>query len=178
MQGNNVNNETGRVLELIIRHLESSDNTDICEIYGHASVMEHTSQIQYLSTDKVASLFESPESYTLVAEYDSKVVGHISIFPSNKARAKHCASLAIAVNPKFHGKGIGKTLMEAAIDQADNWLNLTRLELEANEDNLTAITLYKRVGFEVEGMKQLSTFKSGSYINTVIMARINPAYQR
>ena len=67
--------------------------------------------------------------------------------------------------------------MEAAIDQADNWLNLTRLELEANEDNLTAITLYKRMGFDVEGTKRLSTFKSGSYINTVIMARINPAYQ-
>ena len=164
-------------MELIIRHLESSDNTDICEIYGYASVMEHTSQIQYLNTDKVSSLFESPESYTLVAEHDSKVVGHISVFLSNKPRAKHCASLAIAVNPKFHGKGIGKTLMEAAIDQADNWLNLTRLELEVNEDNVAAISLYKRVGFDVEGTKRLSTFKSGSYINTVIMSRINPAYQ-
>jgi len=164
-------------LESIIRHLEPSDNPDICEIYGHASVMEHTSQIQYLSTDKVASLFDSPESYTLVAEHDSKVVGHVSLFLSSKARAKHCASLAIAVNPKFHGKGIGKTLMEAAIDQADNWLNLTRLELEVNEDNLAAISLYKRVGFDVEGIKRLSTFKSGSYINSVIMSRINPAYQ-
>ena len=164
-------------MELIIRHLEPSDNPHICEIYGHASVMEHTSQIQYLSTDKVASLFESPESYTLVAEYDSKVVGHISVFLSNKPRAKHCASLAIAVNPNFHGKGIGKTLMEAAIDQADNWLNLTRLELEVNEDNVAAISLYKRMGFDVEGTKRLSTFKSGSYINTVIMARINPVYQ-
>ena len=87
------------------------------------------------------------------------------------------ASLAIAVNPEFHGKGIGKTLMEAAIDLADNWLNLTRLELEVNEDNLTAITFYKRMGFDVEGTKRLSTFKSDSYINTVIMSRINPTYQ-
>ncbi|MFT7682441.1 MAG: putative acetyltransferase [Moritella dasanensis] len=164
-------------MESIIRHLEPSDNPDIFEIYSFASVMEHTSQIQYLSTDKVASLFNSPECYTLVAEYDAKVVGHISVVQSNKARAKHCASLAIAVHPDIHGKGIGKALMNAAIEQADNWLNLTRLELEVNEDNLVAISLYKRIGFEVEGTKRLSTFKSGRYINTVIMSRINPAYQ-
>lgn len=164
-------------METIIRHLESLDNPDIFNIYSYASVMEDTSQVQYLSTDAVASLFNSPESYTLVAEHDSKVVGHITIFQTNKVRAKHSASLAIAVHPEIHGKGIGKTLMKAAIEQSDNWLNLTRLELEVHEDNLAAISLYKRVGFEIEGTKKLSTFKSGKYINTVIMSRINPSYQ-
>ena len=42
---------------------------------------------------------------------------------------------------------------------------------------MTPIKLYKRMGFDVEGTKRLSTFKSGSYTDTVIMARINPAYQ-
>lgn len=163
----------GIALEPIIRHLESLDNSDIFDIYTYASVMEHTSQIQYLSTDTVASLFNSPESYTLVAEHDSKVVGHITIFQSTKARAKHSASLALAVHPDIHGKGIGKNLMKVAIEQSDNWLNLTRLELEVHEDNLTAISLYKRMGFEIEGIKRLSTFKYGKYINTVIMSQIN-----
>jgi putative acetyltransferase len=172
-----IGNLKGRVLEPIIRHLESLDNPDIFDIYNYASVMEHTSQIQYLSTDAVASLFNGPESYTLVAEHDSKVVGHITIFQSNKVRTKHSASLAIAVHPEIHGKGIGKTLMKAAIEQSDNWLNLTRLELEVHEDNLAAISLYKRMGFEIEGTKRLSTFKSGKYINTVIMSRINPSYK-
>lgn len=164
-------------MEPIIRHLESLDNPGICEIFGYASVMEHTSQLQYLSTDTVASLFNCPESYTLVAEHDSKVVGYITVFQSKKVRAKHCASLAIAVHPEFHGKGVGKTLMKAAIEQSDNWLNLVRLELEVHEDNLAAISLYKRLDFEIEGTKRLSTFKLGKYVNTVIMSRINPAYQ-
>jgi L-phenylalanine/L-methionine N-acetyltransferase len=157
--------------------MELADNPDIFDIYSYASVMEQTSQLQYLSTDAVASLFNNPENYTLVAEYDSKVVGHITVVLSNKVRAKHCASLAIAVHPDIHGKGIGKALMKAAIEQSDNWLNLTRLELEVHEDNLSAISLYKRMGFDVEGTKRLSTFKSGRYIDTVIMSRINPSYQ-
>ncbi|WP_252738768.1 GNAT family N-acetyltransferase [Colwellia sp. D2M02] len=161
----------------VIRHLESLDNPDIFDIYSNASVMEHTSQLQYLSTDTVASLFNSPQNYTLVAEHDSKVVGHVTVFQSIKVRAKHCASLAIAVHPEIHGKGIGKALMNAVIDQSDNWLNITRLELEVHKDNLGAISLYKRMGFEIEGTKRLSTFKSGKYIDTVIMSRINPSYQ-
>lgn len=160
-------------MKLLIRHLESLDKPDICEIYSYSSVMEHTSQLQYMSTDAVASLFSSSENYTLVALYDSKVVGHITIFLSKKLRVKHCASLAIAVHPDIHGKGIGKALIKEAINQCDNWLNIVRLELEVHADNLIAISLYKSMGFEVEGTKRLSTFKLGRYIDTVIMSRIN-----
>jgi L-phenylalanine/L-methionine N-acetyltransferase len=39
--------------------------------------------------------------------------------------------------------------MQAAVDLADKWLNLTRLELEVYTDNAPAIRLYKKFGFTV-----------------------------
>jgi len=67
-------------------------------------------------------------------------------------------------------------LMLEAINQADNWLNLVRLELEVHADNLAAISLYKHVGFEIEGTKKLSAFKSGKYLDVHMMSRIRPDY--
>ncbi|WP_432454255.1 MULTISPECIES: GNAT family N-acetyltransferase [unclassified Agarivorans] len=157
-----------------IRRLERSDNTDLFDIYSFSSVSENTSQLPFLSSDIVANLFDNLEQYTLVAESNGKVVGHITLFLTNKIRDRHCAGIAIAVHPDAHGKGIGKALLQEAINQADNWLNLVRLELEVHIDNSAAISLYKRVGFEIEGTKRLSTFKSGRYIDMHIMSRIRP----
>lgn len=66
--------------------------------------------------------------------------------------------------------------MSEAIDQADNWLNLVRIELEVHSDNPSAQALYEKVGFRVEGIKRLSTFKYGKYIDMILMSRINPVY--
>jgi putative acetyltransferase len=163
-------------LEIKIRRLEVTDNPDLFEIYSFPSVSENTSQLQFLSSDIVENLFGNPDDYTLVAERNSKVVGHITLFLASKVRYKHCAGIAIAVHPETHGTGIGKALMLEAINQADNWLNLVRLELEVHSDNLAATSLYERVGFEVEGTKRLSTFKSGKYVDMHMMSRIRPDY--
>ena len=45
----------------------------------------------------------------------------------------------MAVRDDWQGRGVGTALMEAALDLADNWLNLTRIELEVYTDNAAAI---------------------------------------
>ncbi|MCV6622194.1 MAG: GNAT family N-acetyltransferase [Cellvibrionaceae bacterium] len=160
-----------------IRHLEEADFKDLHTIYSFQSVCENTSQKPFLSSESVSALFSGAGQYTLVAESEGKVVGHVTIFLNTKVRDKHSASLAIAVHPDYHGKGIAKALMSEAINQADNWLNLIRLDLEVHADNLSAISLYKKVGFETEGTKRLSTFKNGQYIDMLIMSRIDPSFE-
>jgi hypothetical protein len=41
----------------------------------------------------------------------------------------------MAVHDDWQGKGVGAALMEAALDLADNWLNLTQVELNVYTDN-------------------------------------------
>ncbi|ENM5891577.1 GNAT family N-acetyltransferase [Vibrio mimicus] len=160
-----------------IRRLEDFDYKDLHEIYSSTSVSENTSQLPFLSSAHISGLFSGSEQYTLVAELEGKVVGHVTLFLTSKVRDKHCAAIAIAVHPNSHGKGVGRFLMNEALNQADNWLNLVRVELEVHSDNLSAISLYEKVGFETEGIKRLSTFKSGRYINMLLMSRLHPNYQ-
>ena len=160
-----------------IRRLEEFDYKDLHEIYSFTSVSENTSQLPFLSSSHVSGLFSGSEQYTLVAEAEGKVVGHVTLFLTNKVRDRHSAAIAIAVHPDSHGKGVGKSLMSEALNQADNWLNLVRVELEVHSDNLSAVSLYEKVGFEVEGTKRLSTFKNGRYIDMLLMSRLHPEYR-
>ncbi len=109
----------------------------------------------------------------MVAELDEKVIGHVSLLMTNKPREKHSASLAIAVHPDSHGKGVGRQLLAEAINQADNWLNILRLELEVYPDNESALSLYHKFGFKVEGEKKCCNFKAGKFVNLLILARLN-----
>ena len=68
--------------------------------------------------------------------------------------------------------------MQAGLDLADNWLNLTRLELEVYSDNEPAIRLYERFGFEREGVLRQHAFRAGQYVDSIMMARLRPSGNR
>jgi hypothetical protein len=55
-------------------------------------------------------------------------------------------------------------------------LNLRRIELLVLEDNVPAIRLYTKCGFVKEGLKRLSHFKRGTYVNTIIMGLLKDEY--
>lgn len=79
----------------------------------------------------------------------------------------------MAVHDDWHGRGIGGAFMRAAVDLADRWLNLSRLELTVYTDNTPAIKLYEKFGFEVEGTLRRYSFRDGAYADAYTMARLN-----
>ncbi len=78
----------------------------------------------------------------------------------------------MAVHDQWQQQGIGSALVEAAIDLADQWLNLRRLELTVYTDNVPAIKLYKRVGFENEGTLRRFAYRDGDFADAYLMARL------
>ena len=60
------------------------------------------------------------------------------------------------------------------LDLADNWLMLVRVELEVFTDNVKAIHLYEKLGFEKEGCKRMTTVRNGRYVDEYVMARLRP----
>lgn len=62
------------------------------------------------------------------------------------------SELTIAVDPDFHGKGIGKQIFSAFLDHiTKNRPDILRVELVTQESNAKALNLYKSVGFVIEG---------------------------
>src|SRR5215217_5695897 len=90
----------------------------------------------------------------------------------NRPRRRHAGVIGMGVHDEWHGKGIGTALMQACVDLADKWLNLTRLELEVYTDNEPAIRLYERFGFEREGLLRQHAYRDGRYVDAYAMARL------
>jgi len=111
----------------------------------------------------------------VVALDGSKIVGWCDITALPRPTTKHCGTLGMGVLPGYRHKGIGTKLVHAALRKAKRY-GLYRVELEVFEDNLPAIELYKKVGFEIEGKKTASVKIDDRYVNVLMMALLLQDY--
>ena len=162
-------------MTISIRRTEPSDYESIARVLAGPKAVWGTLQLPFPSVEiwrkRVA---EPPEGLiSLVACVDNELVGHLGLhtFPNNPRR-RHVGQIGMVVRDDWQGKGVGTALMQAAVDLADKWLNLARLELDVFVDNEPAIRLYKKFGFAVEGTMARFAFRDGQYVDTYIMARL------
>lgn len=159
--------------DVTVRAAKADDCQDLYEVNACPGVVWGTLQLPYVSMDVIRKRLEepSPGTHTLVAEVDGRVVGNLSLL-RRRDRLSHVADLGISVHDDYQDQGIGTALMEAAIEMADKWLNLKRVELDVYTDNAPAIHLYEKFGFEIEGTRRALSFRDGEYVDTYAMARI------
>ena len=164
-------------MTLIIRHAELDDYLACARIYSHPLAAAGTMQIPLQSAEvwKKRLANPAPLDRILVAEVNGEVVGNLGLHPATKVRRAHVAGIGMAVRDDWHGKGVGKALLRSAVDLADNWLNLLRLELTVWADNAVAQRLYESEGFLVEGRHRAYALRLGRYEDVLAMARLHPA---
>lgn len=88
-------------------------------------------------------------------------------------RRKHVANIGMAVSESWQGKGVGSQLLEHALNLAEKWLVVRRIELEVYTDNEAAITLYRKHGFIIEGTAKSYAFRDGQYVDVHLMAKVS-----
>ncbi len=87
---------------------------------------------------------EQHAAHTWVAETDGRVVGYITSDPSEETKIGWIPNLA--VHPDYHGRGIGRALLETVLeDFRRRGMVLAKLEVVAH--NTRAFGLYRRLGF-------------------------------
>ena len=156
-----------------IRRAGPDDYLAVARIFSGPKAMAGTLQLPYSLPDFWRKRLEAEGMYHLLACVSDEVVGELGlqIFP-NSPRRKHAGAIGMAVRDDWQGQGVGTALMQAAVDLADKWLNISRLELEVYTDNEPATRLYKKFEFELEGTKKMFAFRAGEYVDVYAMARI------
>jgi GNAT superfamily N-acetyltransferase len=72
----------------------------------------------------------------------------------------------------WQGQGVGSRLLAAVLDLADNWMNVQRVELSVYADNEAAIALYRKFGFDTEGLFREYAVRDGALVDALSMARL------
>jgi L-phenylalanine/L-methionine N-acetyltransferase len=158
-----------------VRHAEPEDAQAVHRILRGPRATAGTLQLPLQSVEGVRKrFFSEPHEglYHLVACVDEEVVGHLGLETFTRPRRRHVGTIGLAVRDDWQGRGVGTALMEAALDLADNWLDLTRIELCVYTDNAAGIALYEKFGFEIEGTHRRYAFRNGGYVDSYSMARI------
>jgi ribosomal protein S18 acetylase RimI-like enzyme len=109
------------------------------------------------------------EGHTLLVLEDAGgVVGSLGMHPT---QTEGVTSLGMWVLPSHRGRGGGRLLMEAALAARPEEVH--KIELEVFPENEAAIELYRRMGFEEEGLRRDHYRRQdGSLRSALIMARL------
>jgi ribosomal protein S18 acetylase RimI-like enzyme len=103
-----------------------------------------------------------------VLEEEGGIVGALGL---HGTEASGVSALGMWVRPEHRGRGGGRMLMEAALAARPD--DVHKIELEVWPDNEAAIALYRKLGFEEEGLRRDHyRRRDGSLRSSLIMARL------
>jgi ribosomal protein S18 acetylase RimI-like enzyme len=112
-------------------------------------------------------------SFDLVAVKAGRLAGWLSVEVLPFRRASRTGYVVMGVDTDAAGSGIGSGLLAAAAQEAGR-RGLRRLELTVMADNLRALSLYLRGGFQVEGLRRQALVRDGVVVDEYYMGQLLP----
>lgn len=100
------------------------------------------------------------------------LVGMACLWRPAGAKESHKASLvSVYVAPAHRGTGLSTRLIRAALELAQDMAGVRRINLSVTVGNQAALTVYRRLGFEVYGREIEALYVNGAYYDEYLMTR-------
>lgn len=111
-----------------------------------------------------------PHAAVYVAERDDgAIVGRLSVARDTHPASAHVADLGLMVAKEARRQGVGRALLEAAVEWARG-AGVRKLELHVFPWNEPALRLYEQFGFEREGYRKAHYHRAGEDVDAILMA--------
>lgn len=115
--------------------------------------------------------FSTDEGSVMISAFeDGELVGNASLTRVfDKKKTLHRATFGMAILKKVWGQGLGGKILSELIACAKQ-AGYEQIELEVVSTNVPAVSLYRKLGFEVYGERPRSLkLKNGDYSNELLM---------
>jgi RimJ/RimL family protein N-acetyltransferase len=113
---------------------------------------------------------DHPQQIVALAEAGGTIIGNVSFENGPCRRIAHRGSLGIAVVKEWRGQGVGTALLETLLKWATTEPLIEKVCLEVFTTNVSAIRLYRKLGFVEEGLRLKDIkFGPGRYVDTLAM---------
>jgi RimJ/RimL family protein N-acetyltransferase len=128
---------------------------------GWRTVMDERRYLRALRRYRDAAVY--------VAEAEAGIVGRLSVGRDPHPASRHVADLGLMVAATHRRRGIGKALLDQAVQWAKD-VGVRKLELHVFPHNGAAIALYEAAGFEREGYRRSHYRRGAGYVDAILMA--------
>lgn len=102
-------------------------------------------------------------------------VGHVGLYKIDH-RVRSCEYAILIGVQALWGEGLGTKCTRYAINYAFSELNLNRISLSLLKENIRALALYRKLGFNEEGLLRQAQFKNGRYLDVILMSLLKSEY--
>lgn len=109
------------------------------------------------------------DAAVFVAETTDGIVGRLSIARDPHPASRHVADLGLMVAASHRRRGIGRALLEQAVQWARQ-SGVRKIELHVFPHNEPAIRLYERFGFVQEGFRRAHYRREDGFVDAILMA--------
>lgn len=122
-----------------------------------------------LLEEEYNKLIRSSSDVAFIIMVGNKSIGSCGLYSINWISRK--AEVRIIIGEKgYQNRCIGIESIKLLIDYAFNKLNLNKVYLGVNEENLQAVNCYKKAGFIEEGILRDEIFRNNKYYNAIRMS--------
>lgn len=160
-------------MEIQIRPYQTEDIPAILDIINH-NILHSTALYDYKirSHEQQQKLLEEKTSKNfpvIVAELDGQVRG-FGMYGEFRFREayKFTVEHSVYVNHNFHGKGIGKLLLQELIDLAKKQKLHTMIAV-IDAENQGSVAFHEQFGFKTVGIIKESGYKFDRWLDSVFM---------
>ncbi|MBR9652950.1 GNAT family N-acetyltransferase [Thalassovita aquimarina] len=125
------------------------------------------------TTAKIEALLSDPEEFVVVSENEEGIDGFIRVSTSSPGPVDGCSETEIStlyVQPRHHGKGLGKSLLAAGLHHCRH-NGAQSVWLATNSENTPAIDFYRSQGFTRMGHTHFR-IQDRAYLNEVLSCRL------
>lgn len=153
------------------------------------------SYLSWLNDPEVYKYLESEGNYTMDAlkkyienavknklffwaiciKYNGKHIGNIKIDPIHPIHGLGEYGIMIGEKSEW-GKGYAFEASKLVIDYCFYTLGIRKINLGVDEENISAVNLYKKLGFITEGLYKNHIVYDSKYHNSLRMALFSPTY--
>lgn len=104
-----------------------------------------------------------------------KVVGHVGLYDINHRIRKTEFGILIGED-SCRGKGYGSLCLRYMLHVGFMEMGMNRIELTLLDGNMSALNLYEKFGFKIEGVQRQAQYKNGRYYDIIFMSMLKDEY--
>lgn len=109
----------------------------------------------------------------VVISDDNNLVGTITYLFGDRIKTKHIAHIyGVYVTPEFRGKGLGRKLLESALEGISKNEGIVKVQLTVNTKQEAAVRMYTDFGFQIAGQLASELKVGDEYYDELVMEKM------